>query len=150
MTSSWRHNTKFWGQFLHFWTVQTNIYQIIACNNHHLKRFSSYIKLERSRFTVFRSSRERVGYRNMPCTFVIVPWLKVRREGAIFMKHLWRVVCYCWMMFQVDKCLNEDPGPLPGPRAINSDFIVIGSTVVLELLLQLLQYVQLIICEQVI
>ena len=25
-------------------------------------------------------------------------------------------VCYCWMMLRVDGCLNEDPGPLPGPR----------------------------------
>ena len=28
-------------------------------------------------------------------------------------------VCYCWMMFRVDGCLNEDPGPLPGPRNCN-------------------------------
>ena len=25
-------------------------------------------------------------------------------------------LCYCWMMLRVDGCLNEDPGPLPGPR----------------------------------
>ena len=52
----------------------------------------------------------------MPCIFVIiVPWLKVRREGV---ELLWCVVCYCWMMLPVDRCLNEDPGPLPGPRYI--------------------------------
>ena len=75
-------------------------------------------QIKKVTFCHFSVVVERVGYRNMPCTFVIVPWLKVRREGAIFMKHLWRVVCYCWMMFQVDKCLNEDPGPLPGPRSL--------------------------------
>ena len=48
-----------------------------------------------------------------------MPWLKVRREGAIFMELLWRVVCYCWMMSRVDKSPNEDPGPLPGPRSVN-------------------------------
>ena len=74
------------------------------------------------RFSVVeRESRERVGYRNMPCIFVIVPWLKVRREGAIFIELLWRVVCYRWMMFRVDKCPNEDPGPLPGPRGAASE-----------------------------
>ena len=25
-------------------------------------------------------------------------------------------VYYWWMMLRVDGCLNEDPGPLPGPR----------------------------------
>ena len=25
-------------------------------------------------------------------------------------------VCYCWMMLRVGRCLNEDPGLLPGPR----------------------------------
>ena len=81
-----------------------------------------------------RESREResgvgrVGYRNMPCIFVIVPWLKVRREGAIFMELLWRVVCYCWKMFRVDKSPNEDPGPLPGPRSLfTSTFLSIGA-----------------------
>ena len=27
-------------------------------------------------------------------------------------------VCNCWMMLRVDGCLNEDPGPLPGPRSL--------------------------------
>ena len=58
MTSSWRHNTKFWGGFLNFSKFQTNIYQTVARNKHHLKRFSSYIQVKRSRFAVFRSSRE--------------------------------------------------------------------------------------------
>ena len=57
MTSSWRHKTKFWGWFLHFLKVQTNIYQMMACNKHHLKRSSSYIQLKRSRFAVFWSCR---------------------------------------------------------------------------------------------
>ena len=30
-------------------------------------------------------------------------------------------VCYCWMMLRVDGCLNEDPGPLPGPRGAASE-----------------------------
>ena len=29
-------------------------------------------------------------------------------------------VCYCWMMLRVDGCLNEDPGPLPGPRCLSA------------------------------
>ena len=74
----------------------------------------SFKKVPFCRFWVV--DRERVGYRNMPCIFVIVPWQKVRRVGAIFIELLWRVVCYCWMMFRVDKCPNEDPRPLPGPR----------------------------------
>ena len=41
--------------------------------------------------------------------FVIVPWLKVSREVV---ELLWCVVCYSWMMFRVDGCLNEDPGAL--------------------------------------
>ena len=31
----------------------------MACNKRHLKRFLSFIQLKRSRFAVFRSSRER-------------------------------------------------------------------------------------------
>ena len=27
-------------------------------------------------------------------------------------------VCNCWMMLRADGCLNEDPGPLPGPRNV--------------------------------
>ena len=30
-------------------------------------------------------------------------------------------LCYCWMMLRVDGCLNEDPGPLPGPREIKAE-----------------------------
>ena len=56
-----------------------------------------------------------------------MPWLKVRREGAIFMELLWRTVSYCWMMFRDDQCPNEDPGPLPGPRemVISTPFTLI-------------------------
>ena len=39
-----------------------------------------------------------------------MPWLKVRREGV-------ELLCaIVGMMLRVDACLNEDPGPLPGPR----------------------------------
>ena len=73
-------------------------------------------------------SRERVGYRAMPCIFVIVPWLKVRREGVFFMELVWPVVCYC-LMIRVDKCPNEDLGPLPGleKKKLLSIFRSLGS-----------------------
>ena len=29
-------------------------------------------------------------------------------------------VCYCWMMLRVDRCLNENLGPLPGPRCLSA------------------------------
>ena len=45
-----------------------------------------------------------------------VPWLNVRREGALFLKLLYRALCYYLMMLRVDECLNEYPGPLQGPR----------------------------------
>ena len=45
-----------------------------------------------------------------------MPWLKVRREGV----ELMCAIVYCWMMLRVDGCLNEDPGPLPGPRCLSA------------------------------
>ena len=84
----WRHHDiptrHFWGLFLHFLTVQTNIYQTMASNKHHLKRFSSYIQLKRSSFAVCPSMHPNY----------LVPWQQVRRECALFMKLLWNVVCY--------------------------------------------------------
>ena len=70
----------------------------MARNNHYLKlyplkkvtccRFSVVVGRERLRV----ESGKKVGYRNIPCIFVQVPWLKVRREVC------GTCVCYCWMM----------------------------------------------------
>ena len=32
-------------------------------------------------------------------------------------------VCYCWMMVRIDGCWNEDPGPLPWPRLLQSNIM---------------------------
>ena len=142
MTSSLRHETKFLGLFLQIPKVQSNIYRLVGWNQLYLEWFSSYSQLKmssiggRERFERdSRDSRERVGYRNISCTLVIVPWLKVRREGAFFSKILHCTVWYCWMTLQVDKCSNEDPGPLPGPRCtLHYAFMAwtLGSTTIVE------------------
>ena len=111
MTSSLRQETKFFGLFLQIATVQSHIYRMVGWNQLYLEWFSSYSQLKMSSFGGREiRERERVGDRNISCTLVIVPWLKVR-WGL-----LWCVVCYCWMMLRVDECSNEDAGPLPGPR----------------------------------
>ena len=92
MTSSLRHETKFLGLFLQIPKVQSNIYRMVGWNQLYLEWFSSYSQLKMSSFggreRFERFERERVGYRNISCTLVIVPWLKVRREGVFFMELL--------------------------------------------------------------
>ena len=97
MTSSLRHETKLLGLFLQIPKVQSNIYRIVGWNQLYLEWFSSYSQLKMSSFGG-REIRERVGYRNISCTLVIVPWLKVRREGVFFMELALGVLCYCRMM----------------------------------------------------
>ena len=60
-----------------------------------------------------RSSKNTVTFH---VSLFIVPWLRVRRESAMFLELLQGVVCYYWMLLRVDECSNEDQGPLPGPR----------------------------------
>ena len=148
ITSSLRHNTKLWGLYLHFWKFKTNIYRMVACNKNYFRWFSSYNKLKRSRLAVFRSSREReresrVENResgNMPRVFVLVPWLKVRRKG---LEPLRCVVCYFWMMLQVDGWLNKDPGPLPGPRSRQRGYAIIYMQLFILLMIQPVQHIKL-------
>ena len=85
MTSSLRHKTKFWDLFLQKLKVQSNIYRMVGWNELDLKCFRSCSQLKMSNFDGReRDSREqRVGYRNISYTYVIVPWLKVRREGFV-------------------------------------------------------------------
>ena len=128
MMPSLRHDTSWWGSFLLLLKVQTNIYQMEACNEFHLEQFSSYIQLEKSPFAVFgrreleerereRESQEsRVdGFLNEdpgplpgPICFSALAESSSGRCGTFLYD--------CWMMLRVDGCLNEDPGPLPGPR----------------------------------
>ena len=84
----------------------------MACNKHHLKQFSSYIQLKRSRFADFRSSRER---ESGTVTFNVSLFSALAESSS---GRCGTFVCYCWMMLRVDGCLNEDPGPLPGPRSV--------------------------------
>ena len=58
---------------------------MVGWNKLHLKWFRSYSRLKMSNFggrERERVERERVGYRNISYTYVIVPWLRVRREGV--------------------------------------------------------------------
>ena len=77
MTSSLRHKTKFCCLFLQIPKVQSNIYRMMVWNKLNLEWFRSYSHFKMSNFGG-REIRERVGYRNISCTYVIVPWLKVR------------------------------------------------------------------------
>ena len=81
------------GLFLQIPKVQSNIYRLVGWNQLYLEWFSSYSQLKMSSFggreiREIREIRERVGYRNISCTLVIVPWLKVRREGVFLMELL--------------------------------------------------------------
>ena len=53
-------------------------------DKHQVRWLSSCIQIKSHVLPFFDGgeSRERVGHRNMPFIFVIVPWLKFRREGA--------------------------------------------------------------------
>ena len=58
MTSSLRHETKFWGMFLQIPKVQSNIYRMVVWNKLYLERFRSYSHLKMFNFGR-RDSRER-------------------------------------------------------------------------------------------